>query len=123
MRRLRDIVIALVVICLFLLPGCAALGGGTSAPAAFDQFLGLVLVYEDSAGTASDKELLLNGALSLLDVSLDDISEVKPSFVGIKLAEKLTAREPSLEGYEDILAKLYTIAMYGMPTSAPESGP
>lgn len=97
--------------------GCALTGGEVSGAQKLDQVLGAALIYDSSAHDQAAKEQFFLSALTALGVSVEALRAAPPSAVGTALAAKMVEKHPELLPYQDLLAKLYSLAMNG--TSPP----
>jgi len=113
-----------LLLCLSLasLAGCASTGGGSTAQK-LDQLAGVWIQYDATPKTDADKANAIQGALDVVGVALPSLDDVVPSATGILLVQKLVESHPELAPYSDLLEKLYTIAVYGVPSPpAPAAG-
>lgn len=98
--------------------GCAAFQG--SAAAKLDQIAGIWLQYDSTPKADADKAAAFEAAIGVLGADFAQLEAVVPSATGLALAQKLVDGHPELTPYADLLAKLYTLALYG-PTPATET--
>lgn len=113
-------VLSLLLLSVLLLSSCAGLEGSMAGPgpSKVDQLFGIALTYQAGAQDAAARTDALQAALEVLDVSLASLEAVVPTGTGLLLAAQLVEEHPSLVPYKDLVAKLYTVAVYGLATTA-----
>lgn len=103
---------------------CAAFSQGDSPGPALvakaDQMAGVLLVYQASKHEDIDKQLALTQALTILGVDMQAVEATVPSATGLALATRICDENADLQPYHDLIAKLWTMAVYG--SSPPASG-
>lgn len=113
---------ALFLCFLMALPGCLS-EGAPSAAQKLDQVIGAALVYDSSLHDQAAKEQFFVSALTSLGISMEALEAAPPSATGMALAAKMVEKHPELALYQDLIAKLYSLAMNGVAPAAPLAPP
>lgn len=119
MSTSRKVLFALCALLLCSSMACASVtadpGGPPPVASAVDQLTGVWLTYEASPQTPDDQAAALTAALTLLGVDLDSLETVAPAGSGLVLASRVVAEHPDLAPFELLIARLWTLALYGAP--------
>lgn len=87
-----------------------------SVAAKTDQMIGLFLQYDAvEEPTAEMQAELVTQALALVGVDASVVDATVPSATALQVAAKVVEKHPDLAPFEAMIAKLYTLILYGAP--------
>jgi hypothetical protein len=129
MRAARLLLPLLVLALAVPVPACVTAkdASGSSPPAPIvtklDQALGVYIEYQASDHGDAARVHALQGALTLLNVNMAAVDATVPTGSALLVAQRIVQERPELGPYEQLIAKLYTLAVYGTPAPATPPAP